>query len=131
MSRKYAISMVLVIWLLGLGAGLWISWRWPQPTAVDLSSSEEKPRQLAQLKTVPSDAELTAKLEQLRQQMGPSFRTAIVKPFVVTSNQSAQDFERTCQKTIRWAVQMLKKDFFSKSPDKIITIYLSHILFFV
>jgi len=56
--------------------------------------------------------------------MGSGFRTAIVKPSVVTSNQSAEDFEGICRHTIRWAVQMLNKDFFSKALNKIITIYL-------
>ena len=71
-----------------------------------------------------SDEEFAAKLEQVRQQMGAGFRVALAKPFVVTSNQSAQAFEQSCGQTIRWAVEMLNKDFFSKGPDEIITVYL-------
>ncbi|MCK4850729.1 MAG: hypothetical protein KAT11_05220, partial [Phycisphaerae bacterium] len=33
-------------------------------------------------------------------------------------------FEGICRHTIRWAVAMLNKDFFSREPNKIITIYL-------
>jgi len=71
-----------------------------------------------------SDEEFAAKLEQVRRQMGPGFRVAVAKPFVVTSNQRAEAFEQICGQTIRWAVKMLNKDFFSKGPDRIITICL-------
>ena len=133
MSRRYAISIVLLIWFLGLGVGLWMARWWGQPGAVEPTVTGSGPReerrwQRAQPKTVGpegiSDAEFAAKIEQVSRQVGAGFRTAIVKPFVVTSNQSAEDFEVTCRHTIRWAVQMLNKDFFSREPNKIITIYL-------
>ncbi len=133
MSRRYAISIVLLIWLLGLGVGLWMARWWWQPGAAEPTVTSSGPReerrwQRAQRKTVGpegiSDVEFAAKLEKVSRQVGAGFRTAIVRPFVVTSNQSAEAFELTCRHTIRWAVQMLNKDFFSKGPDKIITIYL-------
>ena len=107
-------------------------WWWQpgaaEPTVTSSGPREERRWQRAQRKTVGpegiSDAEFAAKIEQVGREMGPGFRAAIVKPFVVTSNQSAEDFEGICRHTIRWAVQMLNKDFFSKGPDKIITIYL-------
>ena len=133
MRRRHVIFMVLFIWLFGLGLGVWIA-RWPgqpttpEPTVTGSGPREERRWQRAKPKTtelkIISDVEFAAKLDQLRRQMGPGFRTAIVKPFVVASNQSAGAFERTCQQTIRWAVRMLSKDFFSKGPDEIIAIYL-------
>ena len=128
MIRKYVISMVLVVGLAGFGLEVWIAWGWPEAKAINPGLPEERSGRRAKPKTIGpegiSDVEFAAKLEQLGQQMGPGFRKAIVKPFVVTSNQSAQAFEQTCQQTIRWAIQMLTKDFFPKGPDRIITIYL-------
>ena len=56
--------------------------------------------------------------------MGAGFRVAVVEPFVVSSNQSREEFDAVCQHTIRWAAEMLNKDFFPRGPDKIVTIYL-------
>ena len=73
---------------------------------------------------VITDEQFTAKLDQVRQQLGPGFRVEIVKPFVVASNQPAKDFDRIHQHTIGWAVKMLNKDFFSDPLQEIIVIYL-------
>ena len=71
-----------------------------------------------------TDEQFTAKLDQVRRQLGPGFQVEIVKPFVVAGDLSAEDFDRICQGTIRWAVDMLNKDFFSEPLQQIITIYL-------
>ncbi len=72
----------------------------------------------------PPDADFENKLQEMRAKVGAGFRVAMEKPFVVVSDQSAEDFERTRTGTIRWAVRMLKKDFFDKDPERVMVIYL-------
>jgi hypothetical protein len=52
------------------------------------------------------------------------FHILIEKPFVVVGDEEREVVERRAQDTVRWAVQMLKKDFFSKDPVAILDIWL-------
>lgn len=70
------------------------------------------------------EEELQTQLERVRRDMGSGFHSAIVGPFVVTGDLSTAEFDRICGQTIGWAVEMLRKDFFPKEPDEVITIYL-------
>lgn len=82
------------------------------------------PSEVARVDGTISEQALQAELQKVRRQVGAEFRTAIVKPFVVAGDLSAAEFEKICAQTIRWAVEMLRKDFFSDDPEAVITIYL-------
>lgn len=59
------------------------------------------------------------------QAMVPAGFTVVVqKPFVVIGDESAEMVQRRAEKTVNWAVNMLKKDFFARDPDDIIDIWL-------
>ena len=53
-----------------------------------------------------------------------NFHIAMSKPFVVVGDESVEDVHQWAQGTIRWAVDKLKQDFFSKDPDHVINIWL-------
>ncbi len=62
---------------------------------------------------------------KLRERLnGRSFHILIERPFVVVGDESAQKVVARTESTIRWAVHHLKKTYFLKDPDHIITIWL-------
>lgn len=48
----------------------------------------------------------------------------IEKPFVIVGNEDARTVQRRAESTVRWAVVRLKKQFFARDPDAIITVWL-------
>jgi hypothetical protein len=48
----------------------------------------------------------------------------IERPFVVVGDGPREEVKAICEKTVRWAVDRLKRDFFRRDPDEIITIWL-------
>ncbi|MCG3137028.1 MAG: hypothetical protein HJJLKODD_00869 [Phycisphaerae bacterium] len=71
-----------------------------------------------------SETAYSERVAEVRRQLGDSFTVEIEKPFVVASDQSAAEFRRSREGTIRWAVRMLQQDYFDKPPSDILTIYL-------
>ena len=123
--KSTSIILAVVVVLLAVGSLVLLNVDWSKPSA-----SPETPRRMtapiAETPAAITDQQFTARLEQIRLQLGPEFRERIViiKPFVVTGNQSAEDFDRICRRTIGWAVAMLSRDFFSTPVKQIVTIYL-------
>lgn len=54
----------------------------------------------------------------------PEFQIVLQKPFVVIGDDSASAVRQYAQGTIRWAVERLKRDYFSQDPDHVINIWL-------
>ena len=52
------------------------------------------------------------------------FQIVLQKPFVVIGDDSAGAVRRHAQGTVRWAVDRLKRDYFSHDPDQVINIWL-------
>jgi len=59
-----------------------------------------------------------ARLEKRLEGMG--FHIMLQKPFVVIGDGPVQRVKYRAEKTVRWAVDLLKKDFFEKNPDRIL-----------
>ena len=53
-----------------------------------------------------------------------SFKIVIQEPFVVVGDQSMQQVKRHATRTVKWAVDLLKKDYFKKDPKYILDIWL-------
>lgn len=60
----------------------------------------------------------------LKSKVPDSFTILIQKPFVVIGDEPAATVRWHAQKTVQWAVDLLKKDFFPRDPDDIIDIWL-------
>ena len=60
----------------------------------------------------------------LKGKVSDSFTILIEKPFVVIGDEPAATVKTRAEKTVKWAVDMLKKDFFQKDPEDIIDIWL-------
>jgi hypothetical protein len=71
-----------------------------------------------------ADADYAQHVLALRSKLPDGFSLFVERPFVVVGNGPAEDVQSRCQNTVRWAVDHLKRDFFDRDPDEIITIWL-------
>ena len=69
-------------------------------------------------------AELAEHLAQLRRQAPAGFTIVAQPPFVVLGDEKPAMVRQRAVKTVRWAVDKLKQDFFPLDPDGIIDIWL-------
>ena len=71
-----------------------------------------------------SDGAMQQHLNQLRKKLpGDGFHIRIEQPFVVVGDESPEMLKRRCR-SIRWAVDRLKNQYFKHDPDQIIDIWL-------
>jgi hypothetical protein len=72
-----------------------------------------------------ADADYARHVEQLKQKL-PSreFEIVIEKPFVVVGDGGRAAVEGNARETVRWAVTLLKRDFFKQDPKEILDIWL-------
>ncbi|MET0645105.1 MAG: hypothetical protein ABW208_00705 [Pyrinomonadaceae bacterium] len=72
-----------------------------------------------------NDADYARHVEQLKQKL-PSreFEIVIEKPFVVVGDGGRGAVEEHARGTVRWAVTLLKKDYFTNDPKNILDIWL-------
>jgi hypothetical protein len=83
----------------------------------------------ANIKEAPStsdmtDADYAQHILELKKKLPDGFSLFIERPFVVVGNGPAEDVKALCQGTVKWAVDHLKRDYFERDPDEIITIWL-------
>lgn len=62
--------------------------------------------------------------KQLTPRDAPSFSIVIQKPFVVIGDESQKIVQQRAENTVKWAVDRLKQDFFTKDPNYILDIWL-------
>jgi len=55
---------------------------------------------------------------------GKSFAIVIEPPFVVVGDEELETVRLRSEQTVRWAVKMLKQDYFKQDPDRILDIFL-------
>jgi len=69
--------------------------------------------------------ELNAEMKKrLSSRVAQGFSIVIQKPFVVIGDEPKEVVQQRAQDTVKWAVDRLKQDFFSKDPDDILDIWL-------
>jgi len=59
-----------------------------------------------------------------KKKLPEGFSLYIERPFVVVGNGPPEDVKALCEGTVKWAVDHLKRDYFKRDPDEIITIWL-------
>ena len=72
-----------------------------------------------------TEADFAQHVKQLKQRL-PSgeFSIVIQPPFVIISDEPPQVIEQRAENTVKWAVERLKRDFFTKDPQEILDIWL-------
>ena len=68
--------------------------------------------------------DLVEHMAALRKKMPPGFTTVRQAPFVVVGDEPAELVNLRATAIVKWAVDLLKKDFFAKDPEEIIDIWL-------
>jgi hypothetical protein len=63
-------------------------------------------------------------LARLEKSVPPGFTVVVQPPFVVIGDESAETVRRRATKTVKWAVDRLKQDYFKRDPPEIIDIWL-------
>jgi hypothetical protein len=71
-----------------------------------------------------SPAQYAQHVLALKPMLRPEFTVVLEPPFVVVGDEAPDQVRERAAGTVRWAVQKLKKDFFSKDPDRILTVWL-------
>ncbi len=78
-----------------------------------------------QLLANQTDAEFQRHAEKLNTKLkNRGFTVLVEKPFVVIGDESPEMVKKRSQNTVRWAVDKLKRDFFTKDPENILNIWL-------
>ena len=71
-----------------------------------------------------SNTAFIAALAAAKKRAPSGFTVVALPPFVVVGDESPAMVQHYSARTVKWAVDMLKKDFFDKDPDEVITIWL-------
>jgi len=72
-----------------------------------------------------TDADFTRHVEQLKKTLPSSDFTVVIQPpFVVIGDEPPASVKEHAEKTIKWAVDKLKQDYFSQDPKQILDIWL-------
>ena len=74
---------------------------------------------------VLTDADYARHVERLKTKLPTSeFEVVVEKPFVVVGDGGRRAVEEYARGTVRWAVTLLKRDYFAKDPKEILDIWL-------
>jgi hypothetical protein len=71
-----------------------------------------------------TNADYAQHVLELKKRLPAGFCVYIEPPFVVVGDGSPEDVKAICERTVRWAVAKLKRDYFTRDPDEIITVWL-------
>ena len=94
----------------------------PQPNARGPQASYEVTPSTSRNFT---DADFARHVAALKKKFpSPEFSVVIQKPFVVVGDEPPKVVQQHADETIKWAVDRLKQDFFTKDPEEILDIWL-------
>lgn len=105
--------------LIGTTAAVWLTVPPVQPLAVCASTQPSASQPVG-----PTDEDFEKRAASFRRILGENFTVLIEKPFVVAGDGKPDDVRKTTEQTVRWAVKMLKQDFFAHDPEEILMIFL-------
>ncbi len=72
----------------------------------------------------PASHRLDQHLAALRARLPEGFTIAVAEPFVVVGNENPDTVRQRAERTVRWAADRLKRDFFPRDPADIIDVWL-------
>ena len=97
----------------------------PQPTA---PAPADNAMQGEVQEPAPGEApkrDFAAHSKQMRERVaGKGFHVVVEEPFVVAGDGGKTAVEGYAARTVRWAVKLLKQDFFKKEPERVLEIWL-------
>ncbi len=102
---------------------------WPLKYAQDQWTVIRFALKPAQLREPPpllthSPADFAQHVMALKKRLPDGFHVVVEPPFVVIGNDTAEQVRRSATGTVRWAVKMLKQDYFAHDPKRILDVWL-------
>jgi hypothetical protein len=89
------------------------------PSKVSAAAAKAKPAE------IDPESDFDAHVEKLKQKLpSDDFSIVIQPPFVVVGDEPADVVRGHSERTVKWAVDKLKQDYFSKDPKEILDIWL-------
>ncbi len=123
MIRKFQIALLAPLAVLPLASHYRLS-----PPSIESNGQLRAARAVLSPAAVPgnfTNAEFARHLEQLKKKLPSSgFTIVIQSPFVVIGDESPESVKSHSEKTVKWAVDKLKQDYFTKDPKEILDIWL-------
>jgi hypothetical protein len=71
-----------------------------------------------------TNADYAQHIIALKKRLPKGFSLFVERPFVVVGDGAADEVQAMCERTVRWAVTKLKREYFTRDPNEIITIWL-------
>ncbi|HJQ81421.1 MAG TPA: C39 family peptidase [Lacipirellulaceae bacterium] len=71
-----------------------------------------------------TNADYAQHIIALKKRLPDEFSLFIQRPFVVVGDGPSDDVKFICHRTVKWAIAQLKRDYFQRDPNEIITIWL-------
>src|SRR5256885_12028001 len=120
MVRKRILVMVLMASLAPLFAGGCNAGTSSYKLVLNSFAFEDAP-----VPKAATDADFAAHVEQLKKKLPSSEFTIVIQPpFVVVGDESEAVVKAHSEHTVKWAVDRLKQDYFTKDPKEILDIWL-------
>ena len=113
--RRMARSEFLALWPLKYDPAKWLVIRF----RMEAGEIHEPP-----VAAGLTDADYAQQILALKKRLPEGFSVFVERPFVVVGDGTAADVKSISERTVKWAVERLKGDFFQRDPDEIITIWL-------
>jgi hypothetical protein len=96
----------------------------PLASATPSAAAATLPIAVEAIATAPQ-LDFEAHAERVRQRVaGKGFHVVVEPPFVVAGDGGKAAVERAATRTVRWAVRLLRQDFFAATPDRVLEIWL-------
>jgi hypothetical protein len=85
---------------------------------------EQEALEYGEASTELTDADYAQFVMKLRRDISSDFTIVAVRPFVVIGNEPYADVEFRSRVTVKWAIDQLKRLYFTRDPDRIVTIWI-------
>ncbi len=131
-SSKISRALWSGIWLMMLGCSLAASCSRsdaqrirPNEQAVEPPNRSDDTQTSSEVKPHPVGLDYDVHLEQLRKAHDlRGFHAVVEAPFVVVGDEDRETVEQRSEATVRWAVDRLKEEYFTREPNHVITVWL-------
>jgi hypothetical protein len=120
LSKLQLLTLTIVV-----GLVLIVLLRFPQPPSPPQSSSIAATTANIDRPEADVANDFAAHVEQLKKKVPSSdFSIIVQRPFVVVGDEAPEVVKEHSERTVKWAVDKLKQDYFTKDPKEILDIWL-------
>jgi hypothetical protein len=116
--RKMSRAAFVRMWPLKYTSSAWTAIRLRMKPGPDFGKATDAPPRASF-----SPADYAQKVMAVKKKAGPNFTVLVEPPFVVAGDGTPKAVRRGAD-TVKWAVEMLKQDYFTKDPAEILEVWL-------